>query len=441
MREDSWLIKFSNGLNPNRKIVKNSDFLRVCHGVKVYKDGLGDLPAIVDPIDYPSPTGIWTSDWPFPQIFVGSERNIGITRNRIWLMDGDFAPSTLMLTSVNTVHKWSIADYHDYMVACDGVSVYQRAYDTGVWTTMAGVSATCVCDLNGQLILGAANGSNHVTWSKIGEVSFVLDRMNTAGWIPMEWAGTVWDVRRLGAGVLVSGSGGVTILTPVVEPTATFAMRTLLSFGIAGRYAIGGDDNICLVVSETGRLWTIDNELRVQEIGFEDYISELSIDNIVVTYDQLAGDFFISDGTICYILSRAGMSTSNICPTGVWHYGGALVSALKIASGTGIEITTNPQDFHLRALKTVQVVEIDALGSGYSLTMTSRMSPGGSQYALADLPINTQNVCTNKLAGIEFQFAVKNSNRADKVVNGIVVRYKTTDKRFLRGRYASQTNA
>ncbi len=76
---------------------------------------------------------------------------------------------------------------------------------------------------------GVANEErkNWVAWSKIGNVSFELDRVNDAGFRPMSWAGYVYQTLQLGNNVIIYGSGGVTRAFPVSSPAPTFGFKDI----------------------------------------------------------------------------------------------------------------------------------------------------------------------------------------------------------------------
>jgi len=69
-----------------------------------------------------------------------------------------------------------------------------------------------------------------IKWSKIGEFDFTIDRQNLAGEMPMDWRGVIWAILKLGSGVMVYGSGGVTQLLPKAN---VYAMKTLTRVGWA----------------------------------------------------------------------------------------------------------------------------------------------------------------------------------------------------------------
>jgi hypothetical protein len=443
MREYSTYIPFSMGLRPYGAN-KNSEFLVQCHNVKVWKSGLLEYSPVVDPIDYPSPVGVWVSDWPFPKTYAGFSHNLGIIGSGIYAMDALFVPGALQIAMTGTT-KVSITDYYDYMLVCNGSKTYERDATTGVWSNYTALDASCICDFKGQLILGQASGrpTNSVSWSRIGEIDLTIDRMNTAGWMPMNWAGEVYDVRRLGNSILVSGSGGVTALLPVAEPTIGFRRIDLLKSGLLAVEAVGGggdDTSPVLLISEFGEAWLVKPDLSMENLGYVEFFSALGSDT-VVTYSDHEKVFFISDGTVSYMLTQFGLSTVFQCVSNVQSYGGTLISAVKALTDVTAYAKTEPTDFGLRAIKSIGLVELDAIGSGFTIGLYSETQLGGSVFELASQPVNPVGVCTSKISGLNLAFKVTNATYAGKIIKGIHVRYKLTDKRFLRGPYADSPNA
>lgn len=451
MKEYSWYMPISHGLSPYKGLRKNFPYLQTCHNMQVGKDRLEEYTSLVDPINYPTPRGIWEADWPFPQLFRLNSMNLLVARNTVWSLDETYTPASYQFASASTVEKWSVADYHSFVLMCDGTYTYKRNPSTGVWSSADTLHAGCICDFSGQVIMGnhSTLATNTVAWSEIGNARFEIGTSDvTSGWIAMEWPGTVWDVRKLGSGVLVCGSGGISGLRPAFEPVVTYAMRKLANFGIASPHAVAGDEDKCLVVSESGRLYMVNQEYSkkdlgfgIQEIGFEEHINNLTLANVVVTHDPLSDSFYISDGTACYLLTKHGLSTVYQCPSSLTVSDGAPVGTLVETTDTGITLTTESTDMFIRAIKCLSAVEIDALGSGFKLSMYARTIQAGTTYGLTGLTPNPQSIITNKLSGMDFWFSLTNSGLAGKSVNGLTIRYKLTDKRFARSLYAGQVAA
>ena len=252
--------------------------------------------------------------------------------------------------------------------------------------------------------------------------------------------GIVYDVRRIGHHILVSGSGGVTALSPVVEPTIAYKLTELLKSGIKSPWAVagGGDDvSPVLVISEFGEVWMISPDLKMENFGFVEFMSDLG-DDTLITYSDHEQCFYISDGTVSYMLTRYGLSSIFQCVSNVQSYGGALISAVKPLSDTAMYVKTEPTDFGLRAIKSVQCVELDVMGSDFLMGLYSSIQLGGTVLELTNQPVNPVGICSSKIAGLDISFKIYNSSYVDKLVRGIEVRYKLTDKRFLRGPYAGE---
>ena len=139
------------------------------------------------------------------------------------------------------------------------------------------------------------------------------------------------------------------------------------------------------------------------------------------------------------MLSPYGLSSIHQCLTGVYDYG-VPVSAVVDTNQTGLSVETEPTDLGLRALKTIQCVELDVIGSGYNMSYKIGASLNSVDIELENLPVNPMGVCTNKMSGLSFTVGIHNDSYADKVLNGMMVRYKLTDKRFLRGPYDYQAS-
>lgn len=95
-------------------------------------------------------------EFPFPQIFKLNSITLVFTSNEIFeYSESDGSLTSLISTSEGGL--WSVADYNLFIVATNGKDIIIRDGLTGEWNPYIECeipTGICVCNLNGQLIIG-----------------------------------------------------------------------------------------------------------------------------------------------------------------------------------------------------------------------------------------------------------------------------------------------
>jgi len=152
MREYSLTYNegLGQGLRPSRHLGRNLKWLVESVGA-VPEDGvlrsLEALPAAVE---------VAGEVWPYPQIFHLMLRTLVCTSTAIY--EYESGSLTLVLGSIAEGTTWTVADFGEYIVLVNGKVVVERDPQTGLYAVhSAGIipEGICICNLNGQLIVGA----------------------------------------------------------------------------------------------------------------------------------------------------------------------------------------------------------------------------------------------------------------------------------------------
>lgn len=154
MQELEYIFKegFGKGLRATEFNPRNNQALVTCEGVF---PEFGVLHP-VEEFTQTDLTGITTA-YPYPQVFTLSERIIACTATAIFqLENGSWASKISGLTEGVT---WSVADYGDYIVLCNGSHIITINLETGLFVDFTGLSipsGSSICSSESQLIVGAS---------------------------------------------------------------------------------------------------------------------------------------------------------------------------------------------------------------------------------------------------------------------------------------------
>ncbi len=354
-----------------------------------------------------------------------------------------------------------IADFGEYAFMTNGVIMIYwdpTLGPAGDWHEII-ASATIpmmrtICNFKGQAfggnVVGLWDGVSAYTawedcdetfyvWSKIGELDFTPDRKNTAGYRRDPYGGEVYHTRRLGDNVIGYSSKGVVTFSPVTKPNPTFACIELDDVGLINQGAMDGNLHRQVYVGTDYIVREVTSQ-GVKELGYNLYISDLTDGDIIVNYDRLKKDFYISDGTTTYLLSPYGLTQVPQSPSAVWvdmTNKDEVVMLPNTVDSTDPYLASTIFDMEYRGEKTIFSVESDALITFDPVAKVGWMNTLSVWGYSDSVPLNDQGVAAIIISGNEFIVQLDFTLVAVIApIKYIKVRYKMTDLRGVRGVHA-----
>jgi len=408
---------FTKGLRPESKMRHGAPFLTTCDYAKPTQHGLWSSYAVEEAF-----AASEFDDWPFPQLFRGSEFTLLMDETVISTVDESGDPWTLtpittyclraddVTDEIEAGGVWKMIDFGPTFIMLNGVcsvirdnryamvggstkvlidtavpiqagcafrgraifggfdpaGVWPDAWDT-IFDTWLSASPTSVDYANMDI------GENFVLWSPIGSYMLALYvppddpvslmRQNQFGFLPMSWQGTVYDIRPLGDRLMVYGENGIAVMTPVQEPISTFGREDLMGIGVAGRGAVGGDGDMHVFIDAEGDLWQITKDLALSRLGYAEYLADFIGQEISISLDQQRREFYIcgeasNDDKLSYVLTPSGLGTSRQQITSMVAAEGTLYGVWADDSGTVVTAVSDEVDFRYRDMKTVTTIEV-----------------------------------------------------------------------------------
>ncbi|RLI52542.1 MAG: hypothetical protein DRP09_17700 [Candidatus Thorarchaeota archaeon] len=385
-----------------------------------------------------------TISWPFPQLVSGGKIMVLGYASELYEVESDWSV-TSVLSGITTGDHWDLVNIGDYVIGTNGGAMVVRDVSTGAWSQSSGSNSLplvrSLCNYKGQLVgggvLSSFNGCDEsfVVWSKIGSADFTVDRMNTAGFAPMYQVGDILRVGTLGDYVVVYGTRGIVAMRGVVEPAPTLMYRDIQSNGIRSVGAVGFGEGEHVFVDNDNIMWKIGSELGLEMLGYEEFMSSLG-DGINVAYKRGSGEFYVSDGSKCYLLNKFGMCQVHQLVTSVAD---DISKAVWESDGDEeFEVKTDLVDFYIQGLKSVQLLEFMFEGSDEAYArLDFRYTSGGAYQNLGWKRLNKENIATFITHGTQFRFGFKCDTREGVRLSGLRARVKLSDKRGIRGMYSN----
>ncbi len=339
----------------------NQPGLYDCANFRPTKEGLEPVKVLENPFTTDR------LDWPHPMIYEGKACDLLLAKGSIHAINKDVKWTTSKLCSVAGAGTWSVADFVSFLLLSNGTSLLMYNCTTGVVTEHDFSyipKSNYICNFRGQLICGGIKSSwydadtTFAAWSRIGSINCTPAEDNVRGYAPLQ-VGEVYAVSPIGKVAVAYGSEGVCAMLPVSEPVVTFGLQNLKSVGCAGLGCVGFGKHRHIMIGEDSHLWNISEKLEMEDLDYFTYIRDLDTDNVVITYDRLKDDFYISDGTRGFILSPVGLSYIDKMPTSVYNL--SVENSMAVYGSSGMDeamLVTNPMDFGSRGKKTIGGVDL-----------------------------------------------------------------------------------
>lgn len=449
---DEALVK---GLKPRVNYPRNAQILDECFGFRCGQFALEPYNLASNPL--PETVDIYYN-WPYPQVIRGERYTIVVVRDHVHVEDTVYiASDSYDLTEIFGIDELTfgqgtlmeLADFGEYAFMTNGVIMIYWDTTISDWheiTSHASIPMMrTICNFKGQAVGGCVLSDwydcdeTFFVWSKIGEMNFVPELKNEAGYRRDPYGGEVYHVRRLGNDVIGYTSKGITKLVPVSSPAATFGFEEIHDVGLMNRGAVAGNEREHCFLDSNSELWKISNKL--EKLGYQSYMQRLVNGDVIINYDSSNGDYYISDGITSFLLSPFGLTEIPQHMSAVWHDRGDIHGLPDTVTGicnTELYepmIVTGPFDFGYRGTKTIFGLEYAGISTDPRMTVDWRMKQSDEFKRANWTPINDHGFGTLIAASNEFRICFKAESA--QAVDWIKARYKMTDLRNVRGVYAA----
>jgi hypothetical protein len=287
-----------------------------------------------------------------------------------------------------------------------------------------------------------------------GADPLILDilQQNDGGSIDMSWQGRVWAIKSHIKGAIVYGDSGITYLEPVRGEIDTYGKTELAATGITGRAAVAGgptdkEGNVLehLFMNSSGQLCKVDSNLQVKNLGYQEYMQNLLQDpNVVITYNPIDREYYISSGSMCYGLTeKEQLFETQILPTSLITINGAVCGVFDYATDKPNQaiVKTDGFDLGLVGYKKLTWVEVTYEGINDVEVQVEYRNERGAFFIGSRHKLNRHGTCRVNVSAKEFRIAIYGTRLNHARVAGITVKAQVNDKRFVRGIYANQDSA
>lgn len=272
-----------------------------------------------------------------------------------------------------------------------------------------------------------------------------LDQLkrNELGWMPMPFQGDVIRIEELGKDLIVYGTDGIAVLNPVGDPYPTYGCELLSGVGLAQPGALIDGGSYHKYIGADGCLWKISRGYTISgweavSLGFYEFFHDSLKDDWAGSSDDSLGEGYLSTKQQTFIVTEEGVGqTHQIITSGMFHED-EFKGIVSSNGNTEQKIVLDSVDFGLGGIKLLQAVELGL--SDYSeviVAVATRFSKKGPWLFSDWVPINDEGWAVVNTSGIEFRLMIKGKPGQRLAPAYTNYRWNVTDKRNIRGIYAS----
>lgn len=445
-----------------------------------------------------SDCGTWTiaeATWPWPKLFFLQHYLLGVTYADYSVCQGgaSSSESLVLFELVNVYGSWvaypvcdlgtsamvdsiEVADFGPFYIVSTaltgddafGATNYSRDVTLGLvpgavseLSSVDVPSFVSCCNFRGQLVVGGITssiayggysdwenlGHAHVAWSGIGKYTFRPDEDPTAGFLKAWWSrgdtGKIVKLHALDERVMVFGDLGLMALEPFnIKGNAGFKRVYVKGMGLLRGDLVAGDENVVFFINRDKDLCMTKDGLKVEVLGYREYIEDLAIESLTTCYVPQKKRFFMSDGIQGYCLTEYGLYSTNQLVTSVGISGNEYVGFFLDSGDYEARLETNTMDFSQRGKKTLEAVEVGAeyVKSGEELEVAVKYKNdyAASLFAMSTWKrLNPNGFVHPIVTADEFRICVRAGDYRDATLNISYLkgRIKMVDKRSIRGLY------
>ena len=306
-------------------------------------------------------------------------------------------------------------------------------------------------DIPDNMILWSSVGGGDVSWLMMPELALGgnpaytglytgLDSLlqaferNEFGFMALPFTGSVTTLKQLGNTAIAYGTNSLYALYNADAPVNTLGLRTVSEgLGIKGRGCVAGDLYKHVFIGQDDNLYSIDAELKLQKLGYKEYMSALT-GTIQMSYNMQEKEFYISGSNRCFVLGINGLGEATELVTSQYVSGGVESGVTSPLTATAFTLITDVYDMGFRGLKHVPYFLADVSGA------TSLRGALYRQYdksvalsAGSYINANKEGVVHVNTTTQDFMVAITGTSTSSFRLNDINVRYSGVDNRARRG--------
>jgi hypothetical protein len=311
----------------------------------------------------------------------------------------------------------------------------------GNWVWWSSFMAPDMLSLFLENVMLYASGETTPTTEYTADRPYIKDlaERNESGMRPMPFRNNVVGMQPLGEGVLVYGDDGIRYLASFnANGIHTYGCHTINGLGnytgvlsgATARTAFAGDKNQQVFISDDASVWRVTADLQAQRLGYQEYISGMDQAKILLQYDPFHDEFYISDGSIGYLLNKSGLCRNPAMPTKLTAFSGTNLSSIKYATTdpTTMEIQSGTYTSPSGGIETITAVDIVGLNTasnGFVLKLLTRTKQTEDFYESASIDLGTRTRAVCDIPYLQYRWKLTAAVASGVTIENVVIETST----------------
>ncbi len=276
------------------------------------------------------------------------------------------------------------------------------------------------------------NGHTDANFDKIQGDLLGQVRRGELGILMLETQGPVHVLKQLGSDIIAYTADGI------ISVNSGLVQGRVVEVGIPSRTAVGGDDQEHIAIGSDGTLWRLRAGEAPERLGYDEFLSTLTLATTSIVFNPLKRDYYISDGTNSFILSSTGLAKIDTFPTGLFPNKVTAEDVLEGWAVSGGDATfdciSHPFDLGFAGLKTVTGVQLGFRNmTAVKVAISYRNDVTGAWAQTPLIPVNDEGVAYPHITAREFRLIVDASMSDGAKLEYADVKWQSSDIRAQRG--------
>jgi len=266
------------------------------------------------------------------------------------------------------------------------------------------------------------------------------------GFAPMPWKGKIRAMKQLGEVLVIYGADGICAVRNISEPVPTLGVVNIPSIarlGIPCNGAVGGDGSVHVFVDVYGVVWRMGADLQPERLGYREFCKNLLGNEIMISHSQSENEFWISSDFETFHLTQTGMCEVDQVITSMIDAQGRRYGFWQGVDEASIQsiVTWDTIDFGNRGQKTIEQVQLPTDLGSFENVEFSLFWRNNTYEEFRQSPwkkVSANGVAWPVVTAVDFRPSLRFTNLQKAKVEYITFSYKQTDKRYIRGAYATE---
>lgn len=247
-------------------------------------------------------------------------------------------------------------------------------------------------------------------------------------------ANVVHRAEPLGNRLMLYTSRGLYSATPL--DNGGYSVELVQRVGIRNASHLCVTPNYHYFMDVDYALWRMHVNAGPNRLGYQEYLADTHTNNFRMEYDYVNDLLHISSSSEGYTMHGDAMCKNSQCVASLIPQGSDLYGVYRGSTPTTFEVITHPSEVARRAQKHIALVEVSYRElSNVQVALDVKYTESSAWVRTRAIGVNKEGAVFPRVSCTDFRVVVTGTidNRNTATLDKIVVRWRPTDSRYIRG--------